>query len=55
MDFGSLVELLLFVCFINSSLGLVIALAGHPLWRSEKGLKVGGPFAFGFVIVDFIK
>ncbi|PPQ89891.1 hypothetical protein CVT25_004813 [Psilocybe cyanescens] len=25
----------------------VIALAGHPLWRSEKGLSVGGPKAFG--------
>ncbi|KAF8957579.1 DUF917-domain-containing protein [Flammula alnicola] len=25
----------------------VIALAGHPLWRSENGLKVGGPSAFG--------
>ncbi|KAF9553636.1 Hydantoinase/oxoprolinase [Agrocybe pediades] len=25
----------------------VLALAGHPLWRSEKGLKRGGPPAFG--------
>lgn len=25
----------------------VIALAGHPLWQSEHGLKVGGPAAFG--------
>lgn len=25
----------------------VIALAGHPLWRSKKGLEVGGPAAFG--------
>ncbi|KDR80342.1 hypothetical protein GALMADRAFT_242719 [Galerina marginata CBS 339.88] len=25
----------------------VIALAGHPLWRSELGLRVGGPAAFG--------
>ncbi|KAJ3576514.1 hypothetical protein NP233_g376 [Leucocoprinus birnbaumii] len=26
----------------------VIALAGHPLWKTEPGLKVGGPEAFGF-------
>ncbi|KAF5355124.1 hypothetical protein D9756_005712 [Leucocoprinus leucothites] len=25
----------------------VIALAGHPLWKTEVGLKVGGPEAFG--------
>ncbi|KAF8903926.1 hypothetical protein CPB84DRAFT_1746030 [Gymnopilus junonius] len=25
----------------------VIAMAGHPLWRSEKGLRDGGPAAFG--------
>ncbi|KAF8964893.1 hypothetical protein BDZ97DRAFT_1918596 [Flammula alnicola] len=25
----------------------VIALAGHPLWRPENGLKVGDPSAFG--------
>ncbi|KAF9481135.1 DUF917-domain-containing protein [Pholiota conissans] len=24
----------------------VIALAGHPLWRSDHGLKIGGPAAF---------
>ncbi|CAA7263047.1 unnamed protein product [Cyclocybe aegerita] len=26
----------------------VIVLAGHPLWRTEAGLKVGGPAAFAF-------
>jgi len=26
---------------------IVIALAGHPLWRSKEGLEVGGPIAFG--------
>ncbi|KAJ3515024.1 hypothetical protein NLJ89_g2022 [Agrocybe chaxingu] len=25
----------------------VMVLAGHPLWRTEMGLKVGGPAAFG--------
>jgi len=25
----------------------VIALAGHPLWRTESGLRSGGPAAFG--------
>lgn len=28
----------------------VIALAGHPLWRSKKGLEAGGPNAFGYVL-----
>ena len=28
----------------------VIALAVHPLWRSEEGLKAGGPKAFGYVM-----
>lgn len=26
----------------------VIVMAGSPLWQSEKGLKSGGPAAFGF-------
>lgn len=26
----------------------VIALPAHPLWKSEKGIKVGGPEGFGF-------
>lgn len=34
----------------------VIALPAHPLWKTEKGLKVGGPQGFGlkmeFVGVD---
>jgi len=34
-----------------NSFSLVIALAGHPLWRSENGLEVGGPSAFGYVIL----
>ncbi|KAM0454186.1 hypothetical protein ACHAPV_008654 [Trichoderma viride] len=28
----------------------VIALPAHPLWKSEKGIKVGGPEGFGFKI-----
>ena len=27
----------------------VIALAGHPLWRSKRRLEVGGSAAFGYV------
>ena len=29
----------------------VIALAGHPLWRTKVGLEDGGPIAFGYVVI----
>lgn len=47
MDFASLVCEILAHIMQRTYPFSVIALAGHPLWKTEVGLDVGGPAAFG--------